>query len=541
MSTTNESTSRLSENEQALQWQNEFLVERLTELELQLENEGWQVLTGGMDRELSRDALRTINRLARLNWLKNPLIQRGVNVQSYYVFGQGLEITANDDEINDMVQKFLDDAKNQTELTSHQALLLKEAELTLFGNLFFVFFVNAKTGHIRVRTVPVDEIDEILTNPEDAKDPWWYKRTYEERGLDGKASTKTVYYRDWRYEGSERPTSGEISPAPMFHVKVGCLSDMRFGVSEVYAALDWARAYKNFLEDWSTIVRAYSRFAWQVNVQTKAGMVAARSKLRTTVSDGVAETNPSPVTGSSFIGTPGTNIQPIRTAGATTSAEDGRRLLLMVAASAGLPESFFGDVSVGTLATARSLDRPTELKFVSRQTLWGDTLQAILYYALVQAVRAGEIKGNIISDDDGVPQLELPPVVNPDTGEMEERDLSFNVSFPPVLEHDVTTAVDSIVKAATLGGSAMAGTMDKRTVTRLLLTALGEDNIDELLDIIYPPDEEGDTNEEEEEPGSEPPEGAPTTDEDDLMPPEQEESFEEAVKELRDAIRSIMP
>jgi len=212
-----------------------------------------------------------------------------------------------------------------------------------------------------------------------------------------------------------------------------------------------------------------------------------------------------------------------------------------VAASAGLPESFFGDVSVGTLATARSLDRPTELKFVSRQTLWGDTLQAILYYALVQAVRAGEIKGNIISDDDGVPQLELPPVVNPDTGEMEERDLSFNVSFPPVLEHDVTTAVDSIVKAATLGGSAMAGTMDKRTVTRLLLTALGEDNIDELLDIIYPPDEEGDTNEEEEEPGSEPPEGAPTTDEDDLMPPEQEESFEEAVKELRDAIRSIMP
>jgi len=518
MSTMNESTSRLSENEQALQWQNEFLVERLTELELQLENEGWQVLTGGMDRELSRDALRTINRLARLNWLKNPLIQRGVNVQSYYVFGQGLEISANDDEINEMVQKFLDDAKNQTELTSHQALLLKEAELTLFGNLFFVFFVNAKTGHIRVRTVPVDEIDEILCNPEDAKDPWWYKRTYEERSLNGKASTKTVYYRDWRYEGTDRPTDGEISPAPMYHVKVGGLSDMRFGVSEVYAALDWARAYKNFLEDWSTIVRAYSRFAWQVNVQTKAGMVAARSKLRTTVSDGVAETNPSPVTGSSFIGTPGTNIQPIRTAGATTSAEDGRRLLLMVAASAGLPESFFGDVSVGTLATARSLDRPTELKFVSRQTLWGDTLRAILYYALLQAVRAGEIKGNIISDDDGVPQLELPPAVNPDTGQMEERDLSFNVSFPPVLEHDVATTVDSIVKAATLGGSAMAGTIDERTLTRMLLTALGEDNIDALMDIIYPPDEE----------------------EEDLMP-EQEESFEEAVKELRDAIRSIMP
>ena len=73
----------------------------------------------------------------------------------------------------------------------------------------------------------------------------------------------------------------------------------------------------------------------------------------------------------------------------------------MVAAATGLPESFFGDVSVGTLATARSLDRPTELKFHSRQTLWADVLRDLLGYVIDQAVTAprGQLQGTVATDD----------------------------------------------------------------------------------------------------------------------------------------------
>src|SRR5690606_26615419 len=98
--------------------------------------------------------------------------------------------------------------------------------------------------------------------------------------------------------------------------------------------------------------------------------------------------NPPPLTGSTFVAGEGTSLQPVRTSGATVSAEDGRRLLLMVAASSGLPETFFGDASIGTLATAKSLDRPTELMMEDRQKLWRDVFINILEFVRLWAVKA---------------------------------------------------------------------------------------------------------------------------------------------------------
>lgn len=508
-----------------LSFSNEVLTERLAELEYALEREGWTALTGSSEREFSRDGLQKINALARLNYLKNPLIRRGVDVQTYYVFGQGCEIGAEDEEVNAVIQAFLADAKNQAELTSHQALVLKEAELTLFGNLFFVFFVTSD-GRVRVRTLPTDEITDIITNPEDAKDPWWYRREWEERGIDGVVKPRVVYYPDWRYTGGERPDA-DTATTPVYHVKVGCLSDMRFGVSEVYAALDWAKAYKSFLEDWATITRAYSRFAWQLTTKTKQGVVNAKAKLGTTLGSTTTETNPPPVTGSVFIGQDGVGMSPIRTAGATTSAEDGRRIMLMVASVMGLPESFFGDVSVGNLATAKSLDRPTELKFVNRRSLWSDVISDICQFVVMHAVKAGRIAGAVVEEDDGTPLVILPTTeTNPETGEPIERDATVKITFPPILEHDVNEAIDAIVKAATLSGSSPARTIDMRTVSRMLLTALGERDIEAVLNILYPPGEPlpeqvepepvVDEEPDEEEPEDEEPEG----DEDEEEPEE---------------------
>lgn len=530
---TSELTSAPTEAE-ALAWENEYLRETLSTLELQLESQGWQTLSGTLENEFSIEGLRAIRALARMYWLKNPLIRRGVDVQAYYVFGQGVEISAADEELDEVVQEFVVDAKNQDELFSHAALLMKERELQLFGDLFFVLFADTSTGRVRIRTIPPDEIDDIICNPDDAKDPWWYRRVWQERAVSGPGRARTTYYRDWRYSGGKKP-DGETETAPIYHVKVGGLSDMKFGVSEVYAALDWAKAYKSFLEDWATIVRAYSRFAWNLTVPTKAGIVTAKAKLSTTIgSSGSSETNPPPVTGSTFIGQPGVSMQPMRTAGATTSAEDGRRLMLMVASTMGLPESFFGDVSVGNLATARSLDRPTELKMASRQSFWRDVLQALLAYVVEQAVRAGVVKGRVIEDTDGTPTIELPPL----DGE-EDRDLTINVDFPPILEHDVAASVEAIVKAATLGGSALASTIDAETVTRLLLTALGEQDIQAIMDVIYPKDEDGNPLPVETEPMGDEPEG-------EVIPalvdeqPATEALMVDAVRELRAAIAQFV-
>lgn len=503
----------------------DLLQERLAELELAIEDEGWQRISGEADLELSRDALRKIARLSRLAFLKNPLINRAVSLQAFYVWGQGVSIEGRHPDVDAVVQAFLDDPKNQAELTSHQARTLKEMDLQVEGNVFFAFFVEPASGRVRVRTIPPDQVAEVVTNPEDAKDVWYYKRVWTPRGLDGTATTqRIVYYPDWRHTPATRADSVGGKPVewatPVYHVKVGGLSDMRFGVPETYAALDWARAYKAFLEDWATIVRALSRFAWNLTAKGGAkGVAAARAKLGTTLSTagtGTGESNPPPVTGSTFINADGYKLDPIRTSGATTSAEDGRRILLMVAAATGMPETFFGDASVGTLATAKSLDRPTELKFADRRTLWADVLHDILQFAIDWAVRApgGPLAGTVTTDAEGAMTVTLDD--DPATGEPMDRGVE--ITYPPILEHDVEANVNAVVKAVTLGaqGGVLASGLPPRYVAQLLLRALGEDDVDELLEEFFPEDAHG-----------RPVDAA------------QQEAFTEAVRDLRAAVARI--
>ena len=489
--------------------QYELVTERIAELELALEDSGWLRLGDTRLDEFSRAGLRAITRMSRLFYLKNPLIQRGVNVQRYYVWGQGMSILAEDPDIDQVLQDFMADRKNIVELTGHQARMMKEVELQTDGNLFFVFFANPSSGQVRLRSIPFGEIDDIIRNPEDSQEPWFYRRRYTRElfspteGLLGEEVTE--YYPDWRYHPQKE--AGRINgkevhwDRPVYHVRVGGFSDWKFGVSEVYAAIDWARAYKEFLEDWASIVRAYRRFAFTYTGATSAAEIAAfKARTGTTLGTGgtlAGETNPPPVTASIAAMKEGRDLQPVRTGGATVSAEDGRQLKLMVAAATGFPETFFGDVSVGTLATAKSLDRPTELAMRDRQLLWASIHMDVIEFVLLWAVKAPsgplKTKGTVEEEEENGAISEA--VVWQD-----DVDSTIDIDFPPLIEQDVGEAVGAIVDAATLKGFAPAGTMKMRDLVRLLLIALGEEDIDQVLADMFPDpgDDEELTWEEEE-------------------------------------------
>ncbi|HUV15758.1 MAG TPA: hypothetical protein VMW28_04260 [Pelolinea sp.] len=442
------------------------LIERLAELELALEDVGWTRLwSDESEMEFSREGLGKIARLSRLMYLKNPLVNRGVNVKRNYVWGQGISIKAPDPDVDAVIQQFMNDRKNLVELTGHSAQTLKETDLECDGNVFLVLFTDK--SKVKLRSIPFVQVMRVITNPEDAKDPWYYQREWQANGRGKKA-----LYPAWTYNPKNKPATIDsvkvMWDSPVMHVKVGGFSDWKFGVSEVYASIDWARAYKEFLEDWATITRAYARFAWDVTVKGGTAAVAA-VKSKFDAGDPSTTTKPSPAVASMAIMGEGNTLTPIRTAGATTTPEDGRRIMLMVSAALGLPETFFGDVSVGTLATATSLDRPTELNMIDRQMLWTSVFTDILNYVLLQA-----IKGNVLK---GKADLEA----EPDTLEQikwkgSKFDDQVQIRFPEIIEGVKADNVKSIVEAA------MTGLLDTETLARLLLTALGEQDVEQTLE-----------------------------------------------------------
>ena len=457
-----------------------LLQESIQRLEQSLYSPQWRMLSMNAEEEFTREGLREITKLARIMRLANPLVKRGVQIQRLYVWAQGVNISANDEQINDVIQAFLDDERNQVELTSHQARGEKETDLQGDGNLFFRFFIDSVTGRIRLRTIDPNEIDEIICNPEDKKEPWFYRRTWSKKNLDGSVATLIEHYPDWRYIPKSKLTTGLngriIWDTPVYHVAVNKMGN--WGICEYYDANAWAMAYKNFLEQLASVWQALARWAATLTVKGgKRGVAAARTKLGTTMTGGNDETNPPPVTGSMFLQSDGTSLQPFRTAGATMSADDGRRLMLMASMTFGFPETFYGDASVGSLATAKSLDRPTELKIIDRQTLWADIHKAILDYVVLWSVKApkGALRGigRYTRVPDGNQWIELL-----DWG---ETDAAINISFPSVIEHDVRETIGALIDAQTLQGRSSGDGIPLETAVREMLTELGLQDIDDIM------------------------------------------------------------
>jgi hypothetical protein len=212
----------------------------------------------------------------------------------------------------------------------------------------------------------------------------------------------------------------------------------------------------------------------------------------------------------------------------------------MVSAGTGIPEPILaGDADVGNFATAKTLDRPTELKMRTRQQMWADIYGDLLTYVVDQAV----IKSN------GPLRSVGKEVTDPYTGEKVVEttvDRTVDIRFPSILERDKLNEVQAITLGATLNGQTAAGTMDDRTLTRLLLSALGEENIDQMLEQLYPDGATMGKPSEEPEPPEPSPMTAPGTP--DTEPdvtkvgnqePDQTSRDERVVSAVREAVREF--
>lgn len=475
--------------------------ESLVDLELAIDDNGWRELTTQNNWNFSRDGLRKMIKLSRLMYLINPLIKRAVTVQELYVWGNGCTVKAESEVVDDVIQSFLTDPKNQGVIG--ESWPEREREQRIDGNTFFLIFCNKFTGACRIRLLPSDQVADIIYNPEDSKETWFYKRSsYISRSpITGEdESYPDRYYPDINYNPRVKLFAGpDRIPiewgygsiiVKVLHVKTGGLSVMKFGMPELYSAMNWATAYKKLLENFATIVAAYARVALKITGNlNKKKVAASKTKLETAASatGNTLDNNPPTNTASVFLASGGADISAVKTAHSTTGPEEARALRTMVAAGTDTPEHFFGDSDVGNLATSATLDRPTELKMVGRQNMWAYVITQILNYVILWSsiapegkLRAAGYRVQVSSDpfDGSVVTTVLPP-----DGESTEYD----VTFPSILERDVVDRVRAVVQAVTLGGSAAEGIIpDRKLVAEWLIKALGEKDVEGIVELLYP-------------------------------------------------------
>lgn len=494
----------------------------MAELEIALDDRGWKRLIASSQYEFSRFGIQSIMLISRLYYIKNPLARRGVDVSAFYVFGRGMDISSPDPDANEALRAFFDDPRNAIQF-SHTAFVKKERQTYTDGNVFWAFFADPQDGRLACRCIDPLEMSDIICDPDDADTPWFYRRDWTEERFDPVSGRRTQQQRtQWyfalNYEGlpnfpaNQRSIEGypvaldsHGEPIPVYHLKDGDLAGWKFGCPRMYCVIDWLRAYKQGLEDLCTTWRALSRFAW--NVETKGGapaIAAFKQTLATTLANDLSqiETNPPPVTGSAFISGPTNKMTPMQTGGSTTMNPDNlRRVLLMLCAGFGLPESTFGDASIGSLATAETLERQSELMFLQRQEVWREVAQTFGHYALSRSLRApkGKLR-EALAKRQGVDVSEFKPesvlieaaprkkskrVEAVKTPADSAQKITIDVKFPDIMTHEIEKRVEAIMKAMTLDGKQPIG-IDQRVGTGLLLSELGVEDVEGVLEAMYP-------------------------------------------------------
>lgn len=473
----------------------------LQSLYLAEDENGWKKIAGdGKSDDYDRKVLGEIIQFAKLMFINNPMINRAVKVQQLYVWALGYTVSSTNPELKSFVERFLKTRKNRAEF-SYEGMKTKEAALQYSGNLFLCFFINETTGDVSVRTIDVNVIEAVYTNPDDPREPWFYLRKI--RDPRGGTDDKYIWHPDWEFEpvnrGSVEPpqdqyTNFSRSPIPVdwqhpiFHIKTGGTDNMRFGFPEIFSALNWAKALRRFYENWSTMMEAYAKVAMQMVKNDKSSLAASRSKVQNAVgSNGtqrlIGDSGANPV-GQYLLQSGGMRLEAVKTAGATTGTEEGRGLAKMVAAGVGLGLNLLGDLDHGNEATANTMDRPTELRMVDRQGQWNEWMTRIILYAMMWSARApqgvlrksgykAERNTNIV---DKIYEWDLQP---PGTSTMD-----VSIEFPDILERNATERVRALIMTITMMGKPVSKLFpDKRYVARKALEAIGEssDVIEQLL------------------------------------------------------------
>lgn len=460
-------------------------IERLTEAAFRLanfaEDRGWDAIQTTFQSEISRGGLGRNADLVRAFSTMNPLMKRGKIIRTAYVFGEGVTISALDQgekghqDVESVVAAYLEDEGNREAVFGAQALSALEGDFFDDGNYFVGHWVDPLTGRVQVRTLPFDEITDVVTKPGDRSTPWYYKREWVEALPTGNGYEdvlkKTAYYPALKYQPRTQQkylnghpvmwpgqvVNGYGSGAAVYHSKVNPIGRSRiWGIGDGYAAMPWARSYKEFLEDWASYMKAISRIAW--HFKDKKGSTAhARTAAQVAGGDAGGITY-----GSMEVESPNSS-------GASLDAGSGRPLASMVAAALGVTVTILtaDPGQEGARAVAQTLDRPQRLEMMARREVHAEFFRASTAYAIEQAVKAprGALKGRI--EQDGDRQL----VVFTD-----QTDPTVEVTFPTLEDINQKELIESIA------GADATGKVPPVEIMKLLLRALGFEDVAEIVE-----------------------------------------------------------
>lgn len=364
-----------------------------------LSEPGYRLVTSLGSPVANPVALQKIQREAQDMSLTDPLIMQAVRIKRIFVLGAGITFKAEDPEIDKLLHAFWAD-----ELEKMPEQLEEWFDSLVIGSELCLRFYQALDGTVRVRLIPALEITDVVTHPEDRHVIEWVRRQYTVRVFNSESKLWSEHARDEWIPGEE-----------ILWLAVNKLPGWVRGVSQLYVAIPWARAYAEWLRDRMSINKSRGAWAWIRRVKGGLGAVAAAAgRLASDIGGAVksAATAPEPTKappkpGSVITANEGVEWSTVNNkVDADNAKEDGRAIKLQVAAAVNVFEHYFGDASVANLASAKAMELPMLKEYEWWRAKLGWVLGQVFHRLLRAKVAAGrlseeyQVLRQIVQDND---------------------------------------------------------------------------------------------------------------------------------------------
>ncbi|WP_339859119.1 hypothetical protein [Pseudohongiella acticola] len=317
------------------------------------DEEQWRPLTGNNDRDLEPMKQDRMQKLAKFLWESNLIADRIIELPLAFMLSDGVRLKVPDDEAQAIIEKFWYDPINNMDLSLEEFA----RELALFGEQCYPVFVNQVNGHVRLGYLDPAEIDDVITDPDNKRQPIGIKTKKDSKG--NYRRFKVIINADESVFGARaRRKRKTFTDGECFYFRIRGLASGARGRSDLLPQMDWLDAYDQFLFGELDRNQGLRAFMWDVLIKgANEDEIKAKAKnIQVPQSGGVRVHNESEEW---------TALVPEMNAADTS--QSARLFRNHVLGGATIPEHWFGGGGDVNRSTAGEMDEPTFKILAARQ------------------------------------------------------------------------------------------------------------------------------------------------------------------------------
>jgi hypothetical protein len=354
------------------------------------EEGGWQLLGSAWKGHIAFDQQIMVMQ-ARKFFRFNPMARAAIMGKMKYIMGKGLTLTpmASDPRVWYIWREFWTAPRNNMAIRQFEIVkrLLRDGEV--FIRYFNKDGTSAKTWKTTIRFIDPMDLKRTADEGYNITDKTQQGIIFDEND----AEKPLMYYMQ------DRINTGkflEVPAAEIQHIKLHSDMDQARGESDIQPIMQLFTHYKSWMEN--RIILNKLRTAIVMVRETEVGSAATNSNLSASLpgsSRGAGANKKQNIQpGAIYSPPPGTKLK-MESANINASdvKDDGRAMILQMAAGTGLPEYMFGDASNGNYASTMIAEAPFVKEIQYLQTfiefaVWKEMFRRVLK----NAVDAGKIK-----------------------------------------------------------------------------------------------------------------------------------------------------